>query len=534
MEYILPFALRHQEHFTSTFDILLCSPPSSCNLLSPNMRLSAWLCAAIALVTACAIGAVRWLVLPAAAGGPSPQLRHLLLVQCGVLTTVSLLSVYLHRRLITACELPHSLAVKCTLAFAAFVLCGAAGPIANVWMAGPRPSPLATMLLIASGAFIFLLFSVALADLYLIASNRMLAGCRVAATHPAATDAGANPSAVVSSSSTTAARYFRWRSVAILALVLAATVAAVVSAAREPALQRVSISLRKLPASLDGFRVLQLSDIHCSATIGVEFVDRVVSRALAVGADAVVITGDLADGTVAQVRASLQPLRRLAESTKHGVFFVTGNHDYYHGDPRTLFATLRELGVRVLHNRRWALPQRDQPALYLGGVDDWTAHRFATGKRVSGTDGGDGDSDGDHGADLGAVLRGRDETRPFVLLAHNPNHIHQAAAAGVDLVLSGRFFTFEILIFFLLPLVQGYLHSIDHRRSHTWRPIMALSLPDGAGESLYCRSPRARARVERRRFIARIIDIYLCVARYAFQSLVSLLIFTRMLRSISA
>ena len=99
---------------------------------------------------------------------------------------MSFLSVYLHRRLIAACELPHSLAVKCTLAFAAFVLCGAAGPIANVWMAGPRPSPLATALLIASGAFIFLLFSVGLADLYLLAANRILAGCRVGATHAAA------------------------------------------------------------------------------------------------------------------------------------------------------------------------------------------------------------------------------------------------------------------------------------------------------------------------------------------------------------
>jgi predicted MPP superfamily phosphohydrolase len=153
----------------------------------------------------------------------------------------------------------------------------------------------------------------------------------------------------------------------------------------------------------------------------------------------VVITGDLADGSVAQVRASLHPLRRLAERTKHGVFFVTGNHDYYHGDPRLLFATLRELGVRVLHNRRWALPTREAAALYVGGVDDWTAHRFATGKLAGNSgsaDGGNVDG-GDHGADLGAVLRGRDETRPLVLLAHNPNHIHQAAAAGVDLVLSG-------------------------------------------------------------------------------------------------
>src|SRR5262249_36191777 len=97
--------------------------------------------------------------------------------------------------------------------------------------------------------------------------------------------------------------------------------------ARCPVVKRVRIAIDHLPEDLDGYTIAQWSDVHVGPTIQRPFVARLVDQTNAVGADAITITGDLIDGPLADLRDQVQPLRELR--ARDGVFYVTGNHEYY-------------------------------------------------------------------------------------------------------------------------------------------------------------------------------------------------------------
>jgi len=181
-------------------------------------------------------------------------------------------------------------------------------------------------------------------------------------------------------------------------------------------IRRVRIALRNLPAHPTGqpYRLVQLSDLHVSAQIGVDFVREIVEKTNALAPDTIVITGDLVDGGIPELGPHLDPLRELR--AKDGVYTVTGNHEYISGANEWVahFATL---GLRVLRNERIALPLFD-----LAGIDDDVGPSWLA----------------DHGPDLKKALAGRNADRPVVLLAHRPTQLPNAAEYDVDLQLSGH------------------------------------------------------------------------------------------------
>jgi hypothetical protein len=179
----------------------------------------------------------------------------------------------------------------------------------------------------------------------------------------------------------------------------------------------VEIALPKLPRALDGFTIVQLSDLHVGLTIDRAFVQRVVDHTNRLAPDLIALTGDLVDGKVADLREDFAPLGQLR--ARHGVFAVTGNHEYYSGaDP--WIAELTRLGARYLRNERVTIGAGDA-SFELAGVDDYSANRFPG-----------------HGEDLPAAVAGRDPARALVLLAHQPRQVRRAALHGVDLQLSGH------------------------------------------------------------------------------------------------
>ena len=101
------------------------------------------------------------------------------------------------------------------------------------------------------------------------------------------------------------------------------------AASRGPTIVGVTVPLARLPPSLDGTRIVQLSDIHLGPMIGQAALDRVVNMVSVIKPDVIVITGDLVDSTVANLKQAILPLKNLR--SKYGAFFVTGIKNYRHG-----------------------------------------------------------------------------------------------------------------------------------------------------------------------------------------------------------
>ncbi len=180
----------------------------------------------------------------------------------------------------------------------------------------------------------------------------------------------------------------------------------------------VAITLPKLPRAFDGFTIAQITDVHVGGKITRQFVEEMVREVNAMEPDLVAITGDLVDSPARSNAERVEPLGHLR--SRHGSFYVTGNHEYYRGVDAWL-EVLRGVGLRVLRNERVEITRGDA-AFDLAGIDDHSAHLFG----------------GDHGADLAAALAGRDASRAVVLLAHQPRQVRMAARHGVCLQLSGH------------------------------------------------------------------------------------------------
>ena len=232
-----------------------------------------------------------------------------------------------------------------------------------------------------------------------------------------------------------------------------------------PVVRRVPVTLPRLDPSLDGLRIVTFSDGHLSATFGGRRFERLVETVNAQRPDVVAIVGDLVDGDVAELREDVAPLADLV--SEQGVFFVTGNHEYF-VDTTAWLRHLPTLGVEVLRNERVPIT-RGAAAFDLAGIDD----RTAAGSGVPG-----------HGADLDAALDGRDDAVPVVLLAHQPFMVDQARAAGVDLQLSGhthggQLWPFDYAIRLDQPAVEGLSRHGDTQLYVTagagyWGPPMRI------------------------------------------------------------
>ncbi|MBX3203698.1 MAG: metallophosphoesterase [Labilithrix sp.] len=247
---------------------------------------------------------------------------------------------------------------------------------------------------------------------------------------------------------------------------LGASGAGMASALSAVSVKRVRVAIDRLAKSASGTRIVQLTDVHVGPTIGKGFIEDVVARVNALEPDVVAITGDLVDGSVAELAEHVAPLAKLR--AKHGVFFVTGNHEYYSGVDEWI-AHLGKLGVNVLRNERVRIGGAE--GFDLAGIDDHSSSGYGGG----------------HGSDLAKALEGRDEARACVLLAHQPRGIELAERLGVDLQLSGhthggQMFPWNFAVRLQQPFVAG-LHRLARAQIYVscgtgyWGPPMRVGAP---------------------------------------------------------
>nr|WP_217439221.1 MULTISPECIES: metallophosphoesterase [unclassified Myxococcus] len=258
----------------------------------------------------------------------------------------------------------------------------------------------------------------------------------------------------------------RWKAGVVGAVTVPAVVFAFVTARGKATVERLTVPVKGLQPGLGGLRVVQISDVHVGPTLDGRWLRRVVEQVNALKPDIIAVTGDLVDGGVEELREEVRPLAELRASL--GVFYVTGNHEYYHGGP-AWEAEVARLGLTVLRNTHRVV-ERDGARLVVAGVTDHDAGHIVPS----------------HESRPGAALAGAPEGVPVVLLAHQPRSALRVAQAGVrvDLQLSGhthggQVFPFMFFIKLQQPVVRGLatvsgVRVYTHRGTGYWGPPLRL------------------------------------------------------------
>ena len=233
----------------------------------------------------------------------------------------------------------------------------------------------------------------------------------------------------------------------LLGLTGALTGYGIFEALRKPEIVEIDIPIKNLPEEFDGFRIVQITDIHVSRTIRHPFVRQVVDTVNNLKPDLIALTGDLVDGSVENLRYDTAPLADL--QAPYGKYFITGNHEYYSGVYQWLDETAR-LGFDVLLNEHRVI-KRNGGQIVLAGVTDYSGGQF----------------DKNHISDPHQALSGAPESDVKILLAHQPKNIFEAAKAGYDYVISGhthggQYFPYHLLAALAQPYISGF-----HRHGDT-------------------------------------------------------------------
>jgi predicted MPP superfamily phosphohydrolase len=261
----------------------------------------------------------------------------------------------------------------------------------------------------------------------------------------------------------------------VVPLTFAMTLTGFWNARRTATVVRVDVPIANLPASLEGFSIAQISDVHVGPTIRTGYLQRIVARVNLLNADLVAITGDLVDGSVKNLGKHIESLSDLESS--YGTYFVTGNHEYYSGAHQWI-DKLRSMGIKVLMNEHVVIDHAidsqagDSATIILAGVTDYSAHHF----------------DESHRSDPhGALADAPEFAHLKLLLAHQPRSAKAAADAGFDLQLSGhthggQFWPWPYFVRFQQPFTAGLnklnrLWVYTSRGTGYWGPPKRFGAP---------------------------------------------------------
>ena len=197
-----------------------------------------------------------------------------------------------------------------------------------------------------------------------------------------------------------------------------------------PKVQTVEVAIKNLPNEFDGFRVVQLTDIHVGPILKRDYVQRITDKTNLLQPDLIAITGDFVDGSVANLAQEFEPLCDL--HAPYGVYAVTGNHEYYSGAAEWIEA-LSKLNIKFLNNENDII-EKDGAEIAIAGIPDRRAQNYGFEK-----------------PDHEKALSGLPDI-PRILLSHEPPVANEHPQA--DLLLTGH--THGGTMFFLKPLIARF------------------------------------------------------------------------------
>jgi len=247
-------------------------------------------------------------------------------------------------------------------------------------------------------------------------------------------------------------------------------------AARGLYLNRIDVSIdlknREAEAALHGFKIAQISDLHIGPTIDREYVQKTVDMTNSVEPDIIVLTGDIGDGSPQVYVGDFAPLRDLR--AKHGVFYVTGNHEYYSNAEQwmTMMTAAGMVVLRnsnqIIHHPGSSMAPLKSVSIAVAGVVDPAAAMFLA-------------SDGPKPEE---AIRGATDADFKILLAHQPGIAERAEKAGFSLQISGhthggQFFPWNFVVRKVHQYHQGLfkrgaMHIYVSPGTGSWGPPIRL------------------------------------------------------------
>ena len=204
----------------------------------------------------------------------------------------------------------------------------------------------------------------------------------------------------------------------------------------------VALTLPRLAPEFDGYRLVQIGDIHLDDWTKPERLTGIVAKVNAQRPDLIAITGDFASYSAKELdtRSLTDALRKLR--ARDGVVTILGNHDYLTG-VELVRRCIREAGITELVNSVLTL-RRGDASLHVAGIDDVMEGRSR----------------------LDLVLHDLPDSGAAILLAHEPDFADVSAATGrFDLQLSGHSHGGQVRVPFLMllalpPFSQRYTSGL--------------------------------------------------------------------------
>ncbi|HCM39151.1 MAG: hypothetical protein A2070_00870 [Bdellovibrionales bacterium GWC1_52_8] len=219
-------------------------------------------------------------------------------------------------------------------------------------------------------------------------------------------------------------------------------------ALKRPSVYEISVPIKGLAPEFEGYRIVQITDTHIGPILGKDFVEGIVSIANGLDADAIALTGDLIDGTVSDLRVDTALLRNL--KARDGVFFITGNHEYYWGAQEWI-SEIASYGIRPLMNEHVVLT-RGKAQLVLAGTPDVGADKFFP----------------EHRFNPKKALEGAPTEAVKVLFTHRPTGYEEIEASGFNLMLAGHTHGGQFLPWSVLVAIAHRYHIGLNRFKNLW------------------------------------------------------------------
>lgn len=262
--------------------------------------------------------------------------------------------------------------------------------------------------------------------------------------------------------------FYQWKfKQTVFILVFLFTLIIVISGsynARNPVIRHVDITIPKSVHQRDSVHAVMISDIHLSTLVGKKHLNRLVTMINELNPEIILMPGDLVDGDLKPVlrKNSGKPFLRLTAPL--GNFATTGNHDYIGGVDKAV----NYLSDKNIHFLRDTAILIDS-SFYIAGREDLEASRFENKSRKP----------------LAKITENLDHEHPIILMDHQPAKLHESAAAGIDLQLSGhthngQLWPLNFITSALFDISNGYgkinqMHVYVSSGAGTWGPPVRLA-----------------------------------------------------------